>query len=399
VNYLSGTGGTVYTGFRAWKRSSAGTETEITGGAATSIVSRAATGEGIQTSTYSCPATATATTDSLVIRIYQSLTTPPTGLAATFTTEQLGATSIDAATWTLSYYTRRANTNNDRFYWGTATYNSNIADIKWSIARNPLSDNTLNWTASASGDVDHYNIYRSAAGSDAAYSVIGNVPVGTNTYCDTNRGQADATRWWYYVTAVDTATNEGAATTHTQEPGTTPPYSISLTGKAANSWVFVSYPSALSGAIQTILNDAASGDGGTTWTVAKSWDNINKRWLTYRAGSTTNTLINVDNTMGVWLWLTANGGDAALTLSSYAANPASAVNINLYTGWNMVGYPTATARLASATLPSPQTDYMAYWQAATPYLTDTATLTGVTMDDGNGYWVRVTANCVWTVNP
>ncbi len=261
-------------------------------------------------------------------------------------------------------------------------------------------DNTLNWTASSSGDVDHYNIYRSAAGTDAAYSVIGTVPVGTNTYEDNNYGTADGTLWWYYVTAVDIATNEGTGTTHTQEPGSTAqPYNISLTGKAINSWVFVSFPIAISGNIQTILDDSVLGDGGTTWTVAKwcSAQDVMDPWKTYRVGSTVNDLTTISNAIGVWLWITANGGDQNLTTSLAGGYSASPVVINLYAGWNMVGYPTATSMAESATLPA-NADFVAVWQAATPYITQHAK--GATMMvAGNAYWVHVTADCPWTVQP
>jgi serine protease AprX len=256
--------------------------------------------------------------------------------------------------------------------------------------------NTLNWTHAGVG-VTQYNIYRSAT-QVGGYSLITSVPVGTNTYCDLNRGTADATLWWYIVRAVDAAGN-GANSTAVQEPGGTPPYAISLTGKSANSWVFVSFPSAMSGVIQTILNDATAGDSGTTWTVAK-WFNAQDKadpWKTYRVGSTVNDMPTMTNTMGVWLWITANGGDQALTLSSYAAYPAASVNINLYTGWNMVGYPSATSRLGTATLPG-AADYVSVWQVASPYVTDLAP-GAVTMSHGNAYWVRVTADCTWTVQP
>jgi hypothetical protein len=402
ASYSSGGGGTVYTGFRAWKRSSAGVETEITVGTATAIVNRAATGAGIQTTTWACPATVMAVTDSLVIRVYQSLATPPTNLAATFTTEQLGATSLNAVTWTLNYYTRRAATGsgNDRFYWGSATYNSNIAGISWTAAGNPLNHNTLNWTHPGT-DVSLYAIYRStiSTGPWDATTLLTTVPVGTNTYCDLNRGQADATLWWYVVRAEDAAGNRELNVNAVQEPGGSPPYAISLTGKLANSWVFVSFPSAMSGAIQTILNDATAGDSGTTWTVAK-WFNAQDKtdpWKTYRVGSTVNDMPTMTNTMGVWLWITANGGDQVLTLNSYAPYPTVTVNINMYAGWNMVGYPSATSRLGTATLPG-AADYVSVWQVASPYVTDLAP-GAVTMSHGNAYWVRVTADCVWTVNP
>ncbi|MBU4143560.1 MAG: S8 family serine peptidase [Candidatus Thermoplasmatota archaeon] len=178
---------------------------------------------------------------------------------------------------------------------------------------------------------------------------------------------------------------------------TTTPYAINLTGIAANSWVFVSFPSAMSGNIETILDDAAAGDDGTNWTVAKTYDNLNKRWLTYRVGSTTNTFTNIDNMMGVWLWITDNGGDQELTLSSYAANSTVNVLINLYAGWNLVGYPTATSRAETTTLPT-QADMVSVWQAATPYISDHAKGADM-MVAGNAYWVRVTVDCVWTVQP
>jgi hypothetical protein len=267
--------------------------------------------------------------------------------------------------------------------------------INYEVPYTTLNDNTMNWTASVSGDVDHYNIYRATV-SGGPYSLIGASPVGTNTYQDDGKGQGDSTYWWYRVRAVDAAGNEGVNTTPVQEPLPGAPYSISLAGKAANSWVFVSFPSMLSNNIQTVLNDAAAGDGLTTWSVAKWFDGTTKAWKSYRATGT-QSFTTVNNQVGVWLYLTANSGDQKLTLSSYAANSSVAVNINLYLGWNMVGYPSATNRLGSATLP-PQATAVSVWQVGTPYITD-STPGAVTMSAGNAYWVKVNADCVWTVNP
>jgi len=395
ANYLTGSGGIVYTGFRAWVLHDDNTETELTSGTATAIVNRSGTGQGIQTSAWPCPQTSVLTTDSVRVRVYQSIgANPPTGLAAKFTTEQLGASSIDSATWTLSYYTRRAVTANDRFYWGNSLYNSNIAGFRWSVTYNPLLDNTLNWTASPSADLDHYDIYRDADGTGVAYSLIGTVPAGTNTYCDADRGQADGTRWWYRVRAVDAATNEETNTDGVQEPGGTP-YAIDLAGKSAG-WVFVSYPVTVSGHIELVLNDTSNGDGGTDWDAAKTWNNLEKKWLTYRKGGWANTFTDVSNAMGIWLHLTTNTGDCALSLPQTGEYPDS-IAITLYTGWNCVGYPSATARLGSATLPG-AADRVSVWQAAVPYITD-STPGAVTMSHGNGYWVHVTADCVWMVYP
>lgn len=74
------------------------------------------------------------------------------------------------------------------------------------------------------------------------------------------------------------------------------------------------------------------------------------------------------------------------------------MNIHLYIGWNMVGYPSATPRLASITLPA-AADIVSVYQTAPPYIQDSFLLGSVTMSEGNAYWVRVTADCSWFVIP
>jgi hypothetical protein len=280
------------------------------------------------------------------------------------------------------------------WYWGTATYENKINGFTYSnvVPGDPLRHNTLNWTHDGT-DVDHFNIYRSDS-QFGTYTLIGTAPAGTNYYVDLEKGQADATAWWYIVRAEDALGNEEQNDFAVQEPGTGTPYSINLAGKS--NWVFVSYPVTVTGHIETVFNDTANGDAGTNWDVAKTWSNQQKRWLTYRKGGTANTFTNLNNTMGVWLHLTANGADQALQLPSTGAYPGS-ITIYLYAGWNLVGYPSATARLASNTLPG-AADMVSEWQATSPYIVDKAP-GAVTMTHGNGYWVRVTADCAWTVQP
>ncbi len=390
----------LYAGIRAWVRHSGGAETELTAGTAVALVYGNAT--GTYSALWTPPFTVLAPTDSVVVRFYVNTATPPTTVRATFTTEQLGATQLDANLWNMTYFLRKGTVaqGGSSLLWGTTAYNTRISGFSWKSTANYQDHNTLNWTHNGA-DVDHYVIYRSEVNSgpwDESH-VIDSVPVGTNTYTDFNRGLGDSIIWWYVVRAEDDMGNREANMNSIPEPGAAPPYAINLAGKSANSWVFVSFPSDITGNIQDILNDAAAGDGATTWTVAK-W--FNKQtpsdpWKTYRVGSTVNDLATISSTMGVWLWITANGGDQALTLNAYVAPSATAVAINLYTGWNMVGYPTMTSRAESATLPV-QADYVAVWQAATPYITQHAK--GATpMSHGNAYWVHVTADCVWTVQP
>ncbi|MBU4072344.1 MAG: immune inhibitor A, partial [Candidatus Thermoplasmatota archaeon] len=142
----------------------------------------------------------------------------------------------------------------------------------------------------------------------------------------------------YNNTAMDTVT----VTKETVEA----PYLIDLSSYAGDSWAFISFPIAISGNIQDILNDTVYGDGNTTWSVAKWYDGVTKTWKTYRHGSTTNTLFTIDNQMGVWIKLTANGGDKMLTTGIMGYYPTEEVQIQLYTGWNMVGYPSILPELA-----------------------------------------------------
>jgi len=90
----------------------------------------------------------------------------------------------------------------------------------------PADHNTLNWTLSAddgagSGDVTEYRIYRSdqAAGPWDETAYVASVPAGTDTYMDLNRGEADATYWWYVVRANDTSGNLESNLVAVQEPG------------------------------------------------------------------------------------------------------------------------------------------------------------------------------------
>ncbi|MFO7618344.1 MAG: Ig-like domain-containing protein [Thermoplasmata archaeon] len=383
----------LYAGIRVWKRSSGGTETEITSGTSVAIAWSSST--GIWSNTWTPPATPMDPTDSIVVRVYVNTATPPTALQATFTTEQLGATSLDANTWTLYYYMSRAgNPTGSRWHWGTDTNNSRIDGFTHSTTApgEPTDHNTLNWTASTSSDVSHYNIYRSDS-QFGEYSLINSVASDNCTYCDLDRGQADSIVWWYIVRGVDMVDNEAENINAIPEPGPKP-YGINLTGKSG--WVFLSFPVDANDHIETVLNDTVWGDGDTDWDVAKWYDGQTKTWKTYRKGSVVKTFSVIDNKMGVWLHLIKNEGDQLLGLGMYASAPSSTL-ITLYVGWNMVGYPSGTDRLASDTLP-PQADIIAIWQAETPYILDRDP-TVITMSHGNAYWVRVTANCEWTVEP
>ncbi|MCK5397377.1 MAG: hypothetical protein KAJ33_03930 [Thermoplasmata archaeon] len=172
------------------------------------------------------------------------------------------------------------------------------------------------------------------------------------------------------------------------DPGT--PYIIDLAG--SGDWALISFPLDISGPIQDILGDS-------DWDIAKWYDNNDPMnpWKTHKIGRTDNDLLTVNNTMGIWLHLTGLG-DMQITVSPGAYSPGP-VDVILYPGWNLVGYPSATGENAFDSLLGLGVNWISKYQAATPFVADYSDLTQVDMSDGNAYWIHVDALTVWTVDP
>ena len=135
----SGSGAGASWGIRAWVRHSNGVEQEISldgqTGTPTAVVWRAR-GSGMQSGTVSVAQTGLQLADSLVVRVYVQVGESDWTLCATFTTEQLHATTLQAATWTVYYYTyafwnRLTDWTTCRLYWGATTYNSQIQNLQY----------------------------------------------------------------------------------------------------------------------------------------------------------------------------------------------------------------------------------------------------------------------------
>lgn len=140
---------TVYWGIRVWKRSADGTETEITGGSPVAVVSLGTIVEGIFSATWNCPGTSLSSTDAIVVRWYMRFGSGSWQLCAQSITEQLGASSLDAATWTVYYYVAReeetiiidfiAVRTRGILYWGDSAHNTRIEGFSWTEAAVPVA--------------------------------------------------------------------------------------------------------------------------------------------------------------------------------------------------------------------------------------------------------------------
>jgi hypothetical protein len=125
-------------GIRAFVRHSNGVEQEISlngqTGTPQAVVSRSM-GSGLEGATVPVAQTALQSTDSLVVCVYMNVGGSGWTLAATFTTEQLNATTLQATTWTVYYYTgasySRQYGSTGVFYWGDTTYESEIQNLQY----------------------------------------------------------------------------------------------------------------------------------------------------------------------------------------------------------------------------------------------------------------------------
>ncbi len=113
-------------------------------------------------------------------------------------------------------------------------------------------------------------------------------------------------------------------------------------------------------------------------------------WKTYRPGGTANDLASIDRAMGVWIHATS-----ACTLSVSGSVPVSTA-IQLKAGWNLVGYPSQTQRAISVALAGTGYDRVEGFMAGSPYI---QVLDGsYLMKPGEGYWIRVPTDTIWTIN-
>jgi hypothetical protein len=124
-----------YWGVRVWKRSSVGTETELTSGSPVAVVSRTTSGSGLQSATWACPATNLSATDCLVVRVYYKFDWTSYTQCGQFISLQLNATHLEARTWTVYYYTQRSYNSGTHktymyYYWDN-NYNSRIENANY----------------------------------------------------------------------------------------------------------------------------------------------------------------------------------------------------------------------------------------------------------------------------
>jgi hypothetical protein len=252
------------------------------------------------------------------------------------------------------------------------------------LSPTPFQDVYLTWTLSADdgageNDVLQYDVYRGTAydPSGASYGLIGAVSAGAFAYTDTGAGDGDPNDYFYYVEAVDddanTASTADQAAKVTRALTAGPQLMSNLLREADMS---------LTTLLQTISFDRV-------WTYDPTAANP---WPDYDATKPYSVVPITDNTAGAWVNVLSAG-----TLTYAGVVPTPSIDIQLYKGWNLVGYPSFSTTYTDADFiaDTGATDIETYDPTGPYFLRDV--IPGEAFVPGSAYWAYVPADVLWNV--
>ena len=156
-------------------------------------------------------------------------------------------------------------------------------------------------------------------------------------------------------------------------------------------WNLISFPLAqLNTSITEVLIDI---DG--KWDYVRAYDpTAALPWVSYSTHmpAQLNTLHDLTHMLGFWINITESGVN--LTITGYLP---SSTTMLLRAGWNLVSYPSLIPRTVTEALAGTGYDAVEGYNSTSPY--QIGPLDGSDMmTAGNGYWVHVPADAVWTVD-
>jgi len=244
---------------------------------------------------------------------------------------------------------------------------------------------TLGWDANSEPDLSHYVVYWGVNPGDYIYNSVDNGDdIGLGTEYSVEIPDDDHI-YFFAVTAVD---DSGLESDFSNEVNTNDNPSIVILPVNSN-WNLISVAGgdeiiSIEDALAPIMADVIS-----------VWAYDNGSWLVYDPENPDfSDLLDVEPGQGMWVNMR---GNAELTIPG----EVPAYGVDLFDGWNLVGFSSPASRNVSDAISSIDGDVASVWayqngewKVYNPL--DSASSTLTTMDPGYGYWIEMNAPSVWT---
>ena len=256
--------------------------------------------------------------------------------------------------------------------------------LRANLSGNRLENVIVTWNLSSDdgasqNSVIGYSIYRGRTYdvNAAGYQLVATVPSGTIEYIDNMTGDGDPNSYFYRICAVDLnnltncSLNQAGKFTRSLMGG---PNLVSIP--------LIQYDENIETVLQTVKWDKA-------WT----YDSSVQKWKSHMLFKPyKGDLEEVNMSMGIWVNVTE------LSNLTVAGIVPSTTSIYLHAGWNLVGYPSFNGTYVVSDLKAAVgVERVEGFEALTPPYFLRALADGEILQNGFGYWIKMSSDRLWTV--
>jgi hypothetical protein len=242
---------------------------------------------------------------------------------------------------------------------------------------------TVGWFGSADDGfgfhtVVRYDIYRNSTynAKGLGYGYLASVPNGTYRFVDVSVGEGDPNNYFYHICAVDFNSNSTCSRFQAGK----------FTRSLSAGPNLLSTPVGWNGTVENVLQTVSYD---RTW----SYSSVDQRWKSFmKSKPHTGDFEYFLLEKGVWVDVTS---DSNFTVAG--AVPLY-TNIDLRTGWNLVGFPSFNLTFTVADLKAslPVTRVEGLDPTSPPYFLKPLQDSDI-LQAGRGYWIHVSADATWTL--
>ncbi|MFQ5883860.1 MAG: S8 family serine peptidase [Thermoplasmata archaeon] len=226
-------------------------------------------------------------------------------------------------------------------------------------------------------DVDRYEIMRGTVydPTGTGYAYLGQVGAGQTSYVASGDGDGDVNNYFYQVVAVDTSDNRAPC----------PDQAGKFTEFLGTGVNLVSTPLMPSDSSTSVLFQTLDFD--TAWT----YDSFAQEWKSYsKLKPYYGDFLSVGHKMGIWVNVLS---DDYFTVAGIVP---TGTTIQLYAGWNLVGYPSFTDRTVLLALTGISYQRVEGFNATAAPYNLMALSPASLMTAGEGFWIY-SVDTVWVV--